>query len=364
MKTPNILRCRERLLGWYDVHHRALPWHGESDPYRVFVSEVMLVQTTIATVTPRYAVFLERFPTVRALAEATEDEVLKAWEGLGYYRRARLLHQAARVIVDRHRGIFPQTLEQILELPGVGRYMAGAIASFAFGLRAPILEANTRRVLARLLGMKSVSPADKTERVLWEWADRLVCEHRPGDFNQAFMELGQRLCSPTKPRCGDCPWASDCAAFACRTPEAFGAPAERKQVETGEEIGLVVVCGNEILMRRRPPGTLWHGMWEWPCWNMSGANPGGRPKAQIEKDGALVELGEEVRIRQLKPARSITYTVTRFRIRQGLCRVEVDARAKKAISLEGEWGWFSLEKAEKLSLPSPIRKAFRMMAQR
>ncbi len=203
-------RVRTRLVDWYDGSGRKLPWREDHDPYRILVSEMMLVQTTVAAVVPFFGRFLARFPTVSALAEAEESDVLKAWEGLGYYRRARQLQAAARAILSDHAGVFPDDPEAIRALPGVGRYIAGALLSFAFDRPAPIIEANTQRVLARWLAWEEDLKTTRSQARLWEAAARLVPETGAGTFNQAFMELGALVCIPRAPLCLACPVSSEC----------------------------------------------------------------------------------------------------------------------------------------------------------
>ncbi|HBD99516.1 MAG TPA: A/G-specific adenine glycosylase, partial [Gemmatimonadetes bacterium] len=202
------------LLDHYDREHRALPWRGCSDPYRILVSEVMLQQTRVQTVLAYYDAWLERFPDVEALADAETDEVLKAWEGLGYYRRARNLHGAARLIRERPDGGFPDTYARLRSLPGVGDYTAGAVASMAFGEAVPAVDGNVRRVLSRLFD-EAKPPASWLR---WK-ASELLDAERPGDWNQALMELGATLCSPRSPRCGACPVVEWCASHRAGTQE-------------------------------------------------------------------------------------------------------------------------------------------------
>ena len=197
---------RSTLLRWYRKNRRDLPWRRTADPYAVWVSEIMLQQTRVETVLPYYARFLERFPDASRLADATEDDVLASWSGLGYYRRARALHQGARVVMERHDGKLPRDPADLRRLPGVGRYTAGAIASVAFGLPEPILDGNVRRVLARIFAVDGVrlGPAAE-ERELWGLAASLVQGSAPGDLNQALMELGALICTPRAPACPACP---------------------------------------------------------------------------------------------------------------------------------------------------------------
>ncbi|MBC7172514.1 MAG: A/G-specific adenine glycosylase, partial [Polyangiaceae bacterium] len=203
---------RSALLEWFDRAQRDLPWRRTLDPYAIWVSEVMLQQTRVETVIPYYERFLTRFPTPAALAEAEEDAVLAAWSGLGYYRRARMLHAGAREVVATYGGAVPEAREARLALPGVGRYTAGAIGSIAFGKPEPIVDGNVARVLSRVRFIETPPGRADTERRLWDEAERLVYGERPGALNQALMELGATVCTPSSPRCTECPIARACAA--------------------------------------------------------------------------------------------------------------------------------------------------------
>ena len=205
---------RRRLLAWYATHKRDLPWRRSRDPYRVWISEIMLQQTQVATVGNYFERFIRNFPDVRRLAAARETEVLREWEGLGYYRRARQLHAAAQQIVAEYGGQFPADASELQKLPGIGRYTAGAIASIAFDKRAPILEANTIRLLSRLIGFRGNPHSLSGQRPLWRVAEELLPQKRVADFNQALMELGSLVCTPSEPNCPACPVSTMCAANA------------------------------------------------------------------------------------------------------------------------------------------------------
>jgi A/G-specific adenine glycosylase len=196
---------RRRLLAWYDAHRRDLPWRKDRDPYRVWLSEIMLQQTRVAAVIEKYALFLKVFPTIERLAAASQEAVLSAWSGLGYYRRARALQDAARVIVGEHGGKFPASAEELRLLPGIGRYTSAAIASIAFGEKVAVVDGNVERVAERLLGRRLASAE------MWEFAEEVLSPQRPGDFNQAMMELGATVCVPGEPKCLLCPVANACA---------------------------------------------------------------------------------------------------------------------------------------------------------
>jgi A/G-specific adenine glycosylase len=282
-------RIRSRLVDWYGAAQRPLPWRDDRDPYRILVSETMLVQTTVAAVVPYFERFLVRFPTVRALAEADEAEVVKAWEGLGYSRRARQLHQAARAVVRDHDGAIPDDPESLRALPGVGRYIAGAILSFAFGRAAPIVEANTQRVLARWLAWGEDVRSSRSQARLWQAAERIVPEDDPATFNQAFMELGALVCIPKGPLCLTCPVAADCVARQSGRQDVLPVVAPRPAPLELSEACVAVVDAGRVLVVRRGPGSLWEGFWELPTVHLAGPDPARR------SFGVPVALAEGVR---------------------------------------------------------------------
>ena len=256
----DVRRLRARLLAWFDEHARDLPWRREPTPYETLVSEVMLQQTRVETVIPYYERWLARFPDVSALADAPEDDVLRAWEGLGYYSRARNLHGAARVVRERFAGALPHEYSALRELPGVGDYTAGAVASIAFGRVEPAVDGNVKRVLARLYDLEEPRPAG-----LRELAASLVDPRRPGDFNQAVMELGATICTPRAPACADCPVEAHCLARARGTVALRPAPRKRAAVPSFDLVTVVSIdARGRMLLRRRPDTGLLAGMWEFP----------------------------------------------------------------------------------------------------
>ena len=257
---PDAALIQRALLAFFDGQRRDLPWRREKDPYRVWVSEVMLQQTRAETVCRYYERWLQQFPALEDLAAAPLDNVLKAWEGLGYYSRARNLQQAAQLVRERHQGSLPRQLEQLRELPGVGAYTAGAIASIAFGINTPAVDGNVTRVLCRLLNQPRLSPAQ-----LQSHAARLVPAERPGDFNQALMELGATICTPRAPRCRQCPVQDHCIAHKRGTQLKRPAPPPKKTLPQREFIALVVRDAHQrVLLRQRPAQGLLAGMWEFP----------------------------------------------------------------------------------------------------
>ncbi len=290
MSSPSfqwVRSFRRRLLRWYDCSQRELPWRGIADPYRTWVSEVMLQQTRVAAVLAYYERFVQRFPDVRSLARAPESAVLAAWSGLGYYRRARLLHRAARMIAGERGGKLPGSVAEWRELPGIGRYTAAAIASIALGEPVAVVDGNVERVLGRLIARSAVSHKNQ-----WELAEQLLSRERAGDFNQAMMELGATVCLPGEPLCGECPVARLCARVCgrdARTP-AGGKPAVRLK----REIAYVLATRNgKVRLRRRAASErLMPGMWELPAAGGNGTRPAAVLRHAITRTDYRVKVFE------------------------------------------------------------------------
>ena len=256
-----------RLLAWYSSHRRDLPWREDRDPYRVWVSEIMLQQTRVETVKSYFTRFVEALPDVRALAEADEEQLMTLWAGLGYYRRARLLQKCAQTITADHHGVFPRTAAELGKLPGIGRYTAGAVASIAFDQPAPAVDGNVLRVLARFLA--SSVDANAAEELLRPCYFPGKC----GDFTQSLMELGATVCLPNgAPRCEDCPLAEDCRARSLGDPGAYPAPAAKVKRRVEQLTVLILRHGGRIALRRRPDTGVLAGLWELP--NIPGEDPG------------------------------------------------------------------------------------------
>jgi A/G-specific adenine glycosylase len=305
--SPVRATIRRRLHAWFRGNARVLPWRCSRDPYAIWVSEVMLQQTQVATVVPYFRRFLEAFPTLRALAEATEQEVLRHWEGLGYYRRARDLLRAARTVVADHRGRFPRDPAVLGTLPGFGRYTVGAVLSQAFDSRLPILEANSQRVLCRLFGVHEDPRAPPMQRRLWRLAEELLPLKNVGQFNQALMELGALVCTPTAPACLSCPLAGFCAARRLGAEETIPARKARPQVELIAEVGVVVRRDNRVLLVQRPTTGRWANMWEFPHVPVEPhESPEGAAGRLLEEIGINARLGGEIM--------TLRHSVTRFRI--------------------------------------------------
>ncbi|MCX7718087.1 MAG: A/G-specific adenine glycosylase [Candidatus Sumerlaeaceae bacterium] len=337
-----------RLVRWYRRQKRALPWRETSDPYAILVSEVMLQQTTVATVLGYYARFLSRFPTVRDLAEAPEDELLAVWSGLGYYRRARNLQAAARVIMAQHAGRVPQTLEALMALPGIGRYTAGAIMSFAFNKPSPIVETNSARVLARLFCVRAPVKSPATVRQLWHIAEQILPPNNPREHNYALMELGSLACRPSQPDCVLCPVSEFCAAFKAgeqRLIPPADAPAARTRLRF---VGVVPLNDGHVLVARIPQGE-WHaGMFEFP------KVPVPLTVSDVEARETAQQLLQSLGLRgNLVAFREFRYTVTRHSITlcawMAMCRRPARPPGKAL-------RWVPLDEAGKLPLGSAQRR--------
>ncbi len=314
---------RRRLLRWFDRHARDLPWRRDPTPYRVWVSEIMLQQTQVATVIPYYERFLNSFPDVRSLAEADEQALLSHWEGLGYYRRARSLHAAAKKIVAEFDGRFPDSVDDVLNLPGIGRYTAGAILSISRQQSLPILEGNTQRIFSRWVAMRGMEPSEKTaNRLLWEIATQMVPRKRPGDFNQAAMELGALICTPSQPDCDGCPVVQLCAAKARGLQQAIPEKRTKTKVEDRTEFALVIsrATGSQqphYLLRQIPDGGRWAGLWDFPRSTQESTR-----SVQDAADWLSREVGAKVLAgRRLT---TIKHAVTRYRISLHVHEAELD----------------------------------------
>lgn len=257
-------RVRRGLQRWFEQHRRDLPWRHNPTPYRVWVSEIMLQQTQVATVIPYYERFLSSFPTVDSLATAEESKLLSLWEGLGYYRRARSMHAAAKRIVTEFGGRFPSRYEDLVALPGIGRYTAGAILSIADGQRLPILEGNTQRVFSRWIALRSPLTDTAATKLLWDVADAMLPRQHPGAFNQAAMELGALICTPQQPGCDACPVSRYCAARATGLETIIPGRTKRVNYESRDEYALLVRRHDRYLLRPLPAGARWAGLWDFP----------------------------------------------------------------------------------------------------
>lgn len=346
MVNPSPLpvpELRRSLLQWYQKEGRDLPWRQTNNLYAIWVSEVMLQQTQVKTVIPYYQRWLQLFPTVTALAQADLQRVLKAWEGLGYYARARNLHQAAKKIIEHHDGLFPEQLTEVLALPGIGRTTAGGILSAALNQSLAILDGNVKRVLARLIALP-VPPNDALDQ-LWSLSETLLDPWQSRDFNQAIMDLGAIVCTRSQPRCSHCPWQSHCQAYnkgiQTQLPlRKMSAPLPHKRIG----VAVVINDQNQILIDRRPPEGLLGGLWEFP---------GGKIEANetVEdciKREILEEIGIEITVG--KSLITIDHAYTHFRVTLYVHLCQYVSGTPRAIECE-EVRWVTLEAIESFPFP-------------
>ena len=330
---------RTALLTWFDQHARTMPWREEPSPYRVWVSEVMLQQTQIATVIPYFERFMARFPTVQSLAQASLDEVLKLWEGLGYYRRARHLHQAAQIITRTHGGAIPADEQALLALPGVGRYTAGAIRSIAFGLPAPILDGNVKRVLARVDDIEEPIDLSRTEKQLWARAAELVDPDHPGAFNQALMELGSLVCRPSQPACQACPVRHFCLAYERGVQHLRPVRRPRKKTPHFHVVAGVVWRPRhpeQFLIAKRPDDAMLGGLWEFPGGKQE---PGETLSQALERElweelGIQVSVGEKLTV--------VKHAFSHFRITLHAFHVRHLSGTPRRLGV-ADWRWVTLQ---------------------
>ena len=338
---------RERLLTWFDTHQRKLPWRATRDPYAIWVSEVMLQQTQVDRVIGYWKRFLERFPTVHALAGAEVADVLSMWTGLGYYSRARNLHRAAREIVERFGGALPGSVDALESLPGFGRYTAGAVASIAFGVEASLVDGNVARVFARLFEIDG-PPGDRArEATMWATAEQLVRGPRPGDWNQALMELGATICLPQRPQCLLCPVQAQCGALAHGRVDVLPPPKKAAARKRLEFVVAVAQRKDSVLLARREEKGLFGGLWELP-----GAAPVPSQAADVTLRsilGARAEIGPELAI--------VERTLTHRDLVLRLHPVEMPARLPKPPPGYLEWKWVHRSELAALGMSSAMLSA-------
>ncbi len=344
-------RFARRLLAWFDRHGRKdLPWQLPRTPYRVWVSEIMLQQTQVATVIPYFNRFLQRFPDAGSLAEAPLDEVLHHWSGLGYYARARNLHRCAGDLLGRYGGTLPSVQAELEALPGIGRSTAGAIRSLGHGERAAILDGNVKRVLSRCFAIDGWPGDAAVLRRLWALSEALTPSKRCADYNQAMMDLGATLCRRSRPACGDCPFADDCEAHRQGRPEAYpGAkPKKRTPLRTAR---MLILCDRkgQVLLQLRPPSGIWGGLWSLPeC-------PHETPVEQWCKERIGVEIGP---LRSL-PVRRHTFSHFQLDIEPIQARVKKPGRQGMDAA---EWVWYNLTQPDNRGLAAPIARILQELA--
>ncbi len=355
---------RSALLSWYRAHRRELPWRATRDPYAIWLSEAMLQQTRVETVIPYWERFLARFPTVAQLAEAPEAEVLALWSGLGYYRRARALHAAAKEVVERFGGQLPGSADELRTLPGVGDYTAGAIASIAFDRPAPLVDGNVARVFCRLFALAGDPASGDVRRRLWAEAARLVpTAGGAGDWNQGLMELGATICTPREPRCDLCPVLRSCRAHALGRVDRLPTPRVRRAAVPVELELLVVLSRGRLLLEQRPPGGRMAGLWQLPTREVGGPDDGlsglfpdrftSLPGAPAGPAGAPAEPLEP--LESGAPLGELRHGITHHRIRAGVRA----GRWRDRRRVSAPYRWFAPAALGELATTGMTRKALR-----
>ena len=335
-----------RLINWQQEHGRHdLPWQNTQDAYRIWLSEVMLQQTQVSTVIPYYTRFLERFPSIDALAQAPLNAVLELWSGLGYYARARNLHRCAQVLVADHQGKFPKNAEAIAELPGIGRSTAAAISAFAFAQRAAILDGNVKRVLARCFGIEGFPGAAQTEKGMWQLAESLLPTIRIEQYTQGLMDLGSSLCTRRKPFCAACPMYEMCIARRTGRQAELPIAKPRKTLPERETTLLLLTDGMRVLLERRPPAGIWGGLLTLPEGNEANASE------FAQRYGCRL-----LNVQTMAPLKH-TFSHFHLHIRALFCTVEPTAN----LLAEPGWQWLEHEEIETAALPTPIRSLLRKM---
>ena len=341
-------RIAQRLLDWYHDSHRDLPWRRDRDPYRIWVSEVMLQQTQVATVIPYYERFLARFPTVHALARAPLDDVLKLWEGLGYYARARNLHRAAQVVVNDHNGVVPADAKTFASLPGVGTYMTAAVQSIACDAPLAVVDGNVKRVLARIFAITESVDRQPGARMVQQHADDLLDRSDPGTFNQAIMELGALVCRPLNPSCDACPVMHECAALS-RGVHAFPVRDEKRAVPKQKIAVGVVTDGKRVLITRRAEKGMLGGLWEFPGGKVQPGEkaPDACQRELREETGLSVEVGKRIaRVKHVYSHLEVAIDVFHCRYRGG------------SVVLDGptDHRWITMEEVSGYAFPKANHK--------
>jgi A/G-specific adenine glycosylase len=349
MEKKELQALRQALLNWYSVNHRDLPWRKTNNPYHIWISEVMLQQTQVNTVLPYYREFLQHFPDMEHLARASLQEVLKVWEGMGYYARARNLHRAAGIVLEQHGGIVPQSWQDLRKLPGVGDYIAAAVLSIAFEKPYPVVDGNVKRVLSRLFVMEQAVNISSSLKIYQQAAANVLDKRHPGTFNQAMMELGATVCKPQHPLCTDCPLQTQCLAYQSNRTAEF--PRKLKKPSTPQyriAVGVVFKNGRVLITRRKDDGLL-GGLWEFP---------GGKIRNGEGSEAACIrEIKEEVNLKVEIIAHlcRVKHAYTHFKI---LMDVYCCAYVSGRVRLKGpvDYDWIALDRLEAYPLPKANHK--------
>ena len=353
MNSNNPLRpdqFRTRVLDWYHQFGRKdLPWQQDITPYKVWVSEIMLQQTQVTTVIPYFERFMARYPSVTDLAQSPLDEVLQHWAGLGYYARARNLHKCAQAVCDQHNRKFPHSVEELAQLPGIGRSTAGAIASISMGIPAPILDGNVKRVLTRLHAVAGWPGDKKVADQLWSIAERYTGPSQTREYTQAMMDLGATLCTRSKPACTVCPLVDSCQAAAQGNPTAYPNSKPKKDKPVRKTWMLMLQHGRELMLYRRPEHGIWGGLWSFPEY----------PDERSLQDDLALRKTRPTQVKAMEPFR---HTFSHYHL--DIHPVQVQLNRKPRAIMEGpELVWYNEDQIETLGLAAPIKKLVQALHQ-
>lgn len=339
----------EKILAWFDQHGRKnLPWQLNKSPYTVWVSEIMLQQTQVKTVIPYYLAFMQRFPDVLSLANASQDEVLHHWTGLGYYARARNLQKAAQIIRDEHNGVFPEQLEQLIALPGMGRSTAGAVLALACDQHQSILDGNVKRVLARYFAVDGWTGNKKIETELWQYAEQLTPKRRTADYTQAMMDMGATLCTRSKPKCDTCPLSTDCLAFVQGRQTELPHRKPKKDIPVKATVMLIPMWQKQLLIYKRPPSGLWGGLWGF--YEVDSTE-------QIEQKATMLGFNDI----QPQPLNPFRHTFSHFHLDIQPVILHLKKQPTGQV-MEDTQIWFDLTHPQNLGLAAPTKKLFSIIA--
>ena len=359
-EQDRLVAIANSSVEWFAKYHRDLPWRRTRNAYRIWISECMLQQTQVATVIPYYERFLQRFPDVDSLAKADLDEVYQLWAGLGYYRRARQLHAAAIEVVESGQTPFPTDRDAIAKLPGIGRYTASAVASFAYDQRCGIVEANTQRLYARLIACKEPLSNPASQRKLWEFAEAVVAAWPlgSGQLNQSLMEIGSQVCKPKDPSCSQCPLKTYCKAYQTGQTNSIPAAKPKKIITQLREIGLLIQDSKgRWLLRRRQQSERWAGLWDFPRYDCTDQTDDENALSYIDKTFMSL-YGSGIRV--VEERLSVSHSVTRYRILLRCFEARLVGKLKdraKSVDQEAEQiDWYRTEDLENLALSSSARK--------
>ena len=356
-KDVSLSDFRRRLLSWFQENKRALPWRVRYSPYEIWISEIMLQQTQVKTALPYYLRWMDRFENIRSVAEASLDALLKYWEGLGYYSRVRNLHKTAKILVDKFDGTFPKDYSQVLDLPGIGPYTAGAIMSLAFNENYPMIDGNIQRVFARLFNISTPIKETANQRFMWEKAAQLLPAGETRNFNQGLMELGALLCTPKNPLCPKCPLQEFCESFRLDVVNRRPVPSERKKIKSIEVAAGVLVENGRIFIQRRPENGLMGRLWEFPGGKLEA---GESPQTALKRE-FLEELGLHVSCPDKITTIRHAYTNFRVTLHAFLCKLSKPSQ-NPLLHAASEARWVTRDQLDEFAFPAANRKLIKILA--